>query len=339
VQPPSLTIRGLSIEPAIVLAPLESLTDITFRRLIGRIGGCGMLTTEFVSSEGFVRDVRRVEEIALIGPDEGLVAVQIYGRRPASLAEAARRLEARGVPLVDLNMGCPARKVCAHSGGASLMGDPSLVRDIVRAVRASVHLPLTCKMRAGLDASRRNAVEIARICEGEGADAVTVHGRTRAQMFGGECDLSVIADVRDAVAIPVIGNGDIVDAGSARRMLEVTGCHALMIGRGALRDPWLPLRVARDLEGRDAPEVGLELRRRFLLDYIEGIRERFETERGAVGRIKKFAGHFTHGIPEGARLRREIFHAGDFAELLERVGDFFDRDDGEGSPRPEAPAP
>lgn len=323
MYPEQLIIRDLSVRPPIIQAPLESITDLVFRRMLRSIGGLGMTFTEFVSSEGFIRDIQKVEAMAAVDPDERPVAVQIYGRRPLSLAEAARRLSDGGASVIDINMGCPARKVCAHSGGASLMREPALVRDIVRATRAATALPLTVKMRAGTDSHRRNAVEIARICQEEGADAVTVHGRTREDLFGGSCDLGIIAEVRAALSVPVIGNGDVVDLESARRMFDLTGCHAIMIGRGLVRDPFLGLRVARGLRDLPFEEPSLLEKKTFLLDYTREMLSACRTEDGALGRIKKFAGYYTHSLPLGGRLRKSLFVARELPVFLAAIDSWF----------------
>ncbi len=294
---------------------MEGLTDLTFRRLVRRIGGVGLTCTEFVPSEGLVRRVKRVLATAVIDPDERPAAVQIYGRRPEALAEAARMVAAAGASVVDINMGCPARKVCAHSGGAALLADPAQVRAVVAAVRAAVDLPLTVKIRSGLTRSQRNHTEIARVCEGEGADGIVVHWRTREEAFGGTFDPAPIAEVRAAVDIPVVGNGDVVDVPSALRLLDMTGCHALMIGRGALRDPWLPLQVARALADEPFTPPTDGERAAFLLAYVDGVRATFRTESGALGRVKKLAAYATRGLAGGADLRRRVFHAGSLSEV------------------------
>jgi tRNA-dihydrouridine synthase B len=318
-RPAVMRIRGIEIRPAVILAPMEGLTDVIFRRLIRRIGGLGLTCTEFVPAEGLIRRVKRVRDIAALDPDERPAAVQIYGRRPEALAEAARMVAGGGAAVVDINMGCPARKVCAHSGGAALLGDPALVRAVVAAVRAAVSLPVTVKIRSGLTRALRNHVEIARICEGEGADAIVVHWRTREEAFGGTFDPGPIAEVRAAVRIPVVGNGDVVDVPTAFRLLDATGCHALMIGRGALKNPWLPLEVARALSGDPFVPPSTPERGAFLLAYIEGVREVFRTETGALGRVKKLSAYFTRGMAGGGDLRRRILHARTLDEVIGTV--------------------
>lgn len=319
-----IPLRHLRISPPIVLAPLEGLTDLPFRRLVRRIGGTGLTVTEFIPSEGLVRHATRVEEMAAFDPDEVPVSVQIYGRRPPSMADAARIVADMGAHVVDINMGCPARKVCAHSGGASLMRDPALARDIVRAVRAATDLPLTVKMRAGYSDQERNAAEIAWMCQEEGADGVTVHWRTRQDGFGGTLRLDPIAQVKARLSIPVVGNGDVVDLASAERMLRETGCDGLMVGRGAVRNPWLPLQLHQGLEGQPVTLPGPTDRRDFLLEYVALERARFRTPMGALGRLKKLAGYITWGIPGGSTLRQSLFHSHTLEEALDHIQGFFD---------------
>jgi len=293
--------------------------------MLRRLGGVGLTCTEFVASEGLIRDIPRMLEMAALDEDEHPAAIQIYGRRPASMAEAARRAVALGADVVDINMGCPSRKVCAHSGGAALLREPDLVRQIVAAVRAAIRVPLTVKMRAGFKRGELVAPQIADICEGEGADALTVHWRTREEAFKGAMDPAPIAAVRRAVSIPVIGNGDVNDIPSARRMLDETGCHGLMVGRGAVRNPWLPSQLACWLRGETPAEPGAEARRQLLMEYVQLIVEQSATERRALGRIKKFCGYYTRGLPHGAPLRQAIFHSQTLVRCRREIDAYFRR--------------
>jgi nifR3 family TIM-barrel protein len=220
-------------------------------------------------------------------------------------------------------MGCPSKAVCAHSGGSALLKDPALVVSIVRAMRAAATRPFTVKMRAGFDASHRNAPEIARLCVAEGVDAVTVHWRTRADGYGGVRDLDVVAAVVDAVDVPVVANGDVVDAASAVETLRQTGAAGLMVGRGAVRDPWVFRRIGAALAGQDEPVVDLAEREALLLGWYADVAETFATERGAVGRMKKVIRWFADGVPGGEALRDAVWHAEGVVGVTAAVARFF----------------
>lgn len=313
------------IAPNVVLAPMEGVTDLTFRRLIRQIGGVGLTVTEFIASEGLRRGAAKIEEMARFDPDEHPVAIQIYGRDPYSMSEAARIIEDSGADICDINMGCPSKKVCAHSGGSALMKDEDLARRIVSAVRGAISIPLTVKMRSGFDAEHRNAAEMAWMCQEEGAQAITIHWRTRTDLYGGTRAVDRIAAAKQRLSIPVIGNGDIVDAASARRMLEETGCDGVMIGRGAIKNPWVCLQVSQDLRGEAQTVVDAAEKKRVLLGYIATVRATFRTEQGALGRVKKIANHFTHGVPHGSDLRYAMLHASSLDEAVDAVHVFFER--------------
>ena len=318
-----MRIRDVVVDPPLILAPMEGVTDLTFRRLVRRIGGCGMTTTEFIPAFGLAQNLERARALAAFDADEHPIAVQVYGRDPALLAEGARVAEALGADIVDLNMGCPSKKVCAHSGGSSLLREPELARSIVVAMRRALKVPFTVKMRSGWDAGQRNAPEIARMCQEEGVEAVTVHWRTRADGYGGERDLATVAEVKRRLSIPVVCNGDVVDAASARSSLEQTGADALMIGRGAVRNPWVFREIEAALAGRPGPVVDHDERERVLVDYFLAIREVFQSDHGALGRWKKISRYFTEGVPGGERLKERVLHSGTVEEALEAVRTFF----------------
>ncbi|MBM4391694.1 MAG: tRNA dihydrouridine synthase DusB [Deltaproteobacteria bacterium] len=324
VFPTHYQIRHLRIEPNLVLAPMEGVTDLTFRRLVRSIGGVGLTVTEFVASEALRRGVEKAELMARFDPDEHPVAVQIYGRVPEAMAEAARVIEAAGADIVDLNFGCPSKKVCAHSGGSSLLREPDLARQIVRSVRAAITIPLTVKMRSGFDAGHRNAPDIAAMCEDEGVEAITIHWRTRADLYAGTRAVDKIAEAKRRVRIPVVGNGDVVDAASARAMLHDTGVDGVMIGRGAIKNPWVFQQVRADLLGLPPVTVDAQEKRRVLLAYFEAIRGEFRNDRGTLGRMKKIANYFTHGLPYGSDLRVAFLHSQSIDEAVGHTERFFD---------------
>lgn len=318
-----MRIRDIDIDPPLVLAPMEGVTDVTFRRLVRSIGSCGLTVTEFVPGVAVVGGHRNALRALRFDPDERPISVQVYGREPAVLADAARAIQDLGVDIVDLNMGCPSKKVCAHSGGSALMKDLPLATEIVRAIRAAVTLPFTVKMRAGWDLTHRNAPELAAICEGEGVEMIAVHWRTRTDKFGGERRLDTVAEVVQRVKVPVLANGDVVDVPSALSTLAETGAAGLMIGRGAIRDPWVFPKVAAALRGDPPVVVDDRERERVLLAYFHTVRATFDSDRGALGRFKKIANHFCRAVADGETLRMSVLLAESPDEAIERVQAFF----------------
>ncbi len=281
------------------LAPMAGVTNPPFR-LIARACGAGLLTSEELDARALLHDNRKNRVLALHLPEERPLAMQLLGSEPDVLADAARRLEADGADAVDLNMGCPVPKIVTKGQGAALMRDPLGAALIFRAMRKAVAVPLTIKIRGGWDDRNVNAVEIARIAEGEGVDAITVHPRTRSQQFAGMAPWAIIAAVVDAVAIPVTGNGDVRSHDDAVAMIQATGCHAVMIGRGALGTPW----VFRDgIVTRD--EQAQIIRR-----HVELIRTLLP-ERDALLQIRKHLAWYASGRPGAAEIRSALFQAPD----------------------------
>lgn len=319
-----MRIGNVTVDPALALAPMEGVTDRTFRRLIHQIGGCGLVFTEFIPASGLTRDAPIALRMAEFDPDEHPIAIQVYGRDPALMADAARYVTDLGADIVDLNMGCPSKKVCQHSGGSALLKEPDHALAIVRAMRGATSLPFTVKMRSGWDPDHRNAPEIARMCASEGVDALTVHWRTRTDLYQGVRRLDTIAEVVASVSIPVFANGDIIDEATARDTLAETGAAGLMIGRGAIRDPWVFRKIQADRAGLPPLVVGPDDRERALLGYYESLRPRFRDDHGALGRMKKIAKYFTEGLPHGDVLRRAIHHANTVEEAYVRVRGYFD---------------
>jgi nifR3 family TIM-barrel protein len=325
VFPTHYFVRDIRIEPNLVLAPMEGVTDLTFRRLVRQIGGTGLTVTEFVASEGLRRGSAKMEEMARFDPEERPVAVQIYGRNPEAMAEAARIIEDQGATICDINMGCPSKKVCAHSGGSALLKEPDLARQIVRAVRGAISIPLTVKMRSGFDAQNRNAPDVAHMCQEEGVEAITIHWRTRADLYSGTRAVDKIAEAKQRVKIPVIGNGDIVDFESAARMFRDTGVDGVMIGRGAIKNPWVFVQVGQQMRGEAPMVVTAAVKRKILLGYFESLREEFRTDHGALGRMKKIANYFTHGLPHGSALRVAFLHSQSVEEAVAHTERYFER--------------
>ena len=302
--------------PALRLAPMAGVTNIPFR-LVARACGAGLLTSEEIDARALVEDNTHTREIARHLPEERPLAMQLLGADPDVLAEAARRLEAAGAGAIDLNMGCPVAKIVAKGQGAALMRDPWRAAMIFRAMRKAVTVPLTAKIRGGWDERVLNAVEIARVAEDEGVDALTVHPRTRSQQFSGRAPWDVIGQVVAAVRMPVTGNGDVRSRADAVAMWRATGCAAVMIGRGALGAPWVftvtgSARPASTEGGLPQAVTGSVVsdddRARIIRRHCALIREHL-SERAALLQLKKHLAWYSSGRPFGARLRPALFAA------------------------------
>ena len=318
-----MRIRHVDVDPALILAPMEGVTDLTFRRLIRQIGGCGLTITEFVPASGLGRNLEKIRQLVQFDSDERPVAVQLYGRDPATMADGARKVQDLGATILDLNMGCPSKRVCQHAGGSALMKDPDLARAIVVAMRNAVSIPFTVKMRSGWDGDHKNAPELAYICQEEGADGIAVHWRTKEDKYSGERELDTIAEVKRRLSVPVVANGDIIDVKTALDTLEYTKCDGLMIGRGAIRDPWVFAKINAAQKGLPPVVVDLQERKRVLIGYFDAILGRFRSAKGALGRFKKIAKYFTEGLPDGAGLRTAIFHSQTVDQAKAHVEIFF----------------
>lgn len=318
-----MRIRHIDIEPALILAPMEGVTNLSFRRLIRSIGGCGLTVTEFIPGRSLAEKHRSALAMAEFDPDERPVSVQIFGRDPAVMADAARFVVDLGADIVDLNMGCPSKQVCKNSGGSALMREPDVARQIVQAMRAAVTVPFTVKMRAGWDPDNKNAPEMAYMCQEEGAEMVAVHWRTRTDLYGGIRELRTIAAVKDRVRIPVVANGDVIDPASAAQTLAETGADGLMIGRGAIADPWVFRRILRDRAGEPPLVVDAAEKERVLLAYFEVLRANSKHEQHALGRMKRIARYFTANLPNAGDLRQAVLHSHSVDEALARTQEFF----------------
>ncbi len=242
-------VGSVLVDPPLWLAPMAGVTDRDFRLIVRRIGGVGVVSMEFISSKAIVSGNAKTRELMYFSEEERPLAIQIYGSDAATMREAALVVEELGADICDINMGCPANKVLKGCAGAALMGDPHLAESIIRTVRDAIRIPLTVKFRLGLDDRRCNYLDLGRICEANGVDAVAMHARTARQMFTGEADWSHLARLKEALSIPVIGNGDVREPEDAVRMLAETGCDGVMVGRGATRNPWLFRQIAARLSG------------------------------------------------------------------------------------------
>src|SRR5271166_244189 len=322
VFPATLKIGNVEIAPATVLAPMAGVTDTVFRRFIKNLGGCGLIMTEFTSADGVLRDQRVRGRYLHFYEDEHPVSAQLFGSSPSVLADAARLVEDLGFDLVDLNLGCPAKKVVKCNGGSGLLRDLPLIRQIFETVRAAVKIPFTVKFRAGWNDDEIVCVELARMAESCGLSAVALHARTREQGYSGQAQWEWIAAVKDAVKIPVIGNGDIRSPEDACAIVSQTGCDAVMIGRTAPSNPWI-FRQIEQYTRTGTYELPSDA------DRYEMIRTYFamlveERMPGAVGKMKQFASWFTHGVPHGAQLRKSVYEAKSETEILDAVDGFFE---------------
>ena len=341
--PDCLRIGGVEIRPATVLAPMAGVTDTVFRRFIKNLGGCGLIMTEFTSADGVLRNKKVRGRYLHFYEDEHPISAQLFGSSPEVLADAARLVEDLGFDLVDLNLGCPAKKVVRCNGGSGLLRDLPLIRKIFESVRAAVKIPFTVKYRAGWSDEEIVCVELARLAEDCGLGAVALHARTREQGYSGTARWEWIASVKQSVKIPVIGNGDIRSPQDACAMVAQTGCDAVMIGRMAPANPWIfrqieqyasssKERVGTAAPGRPAEQSSAARpydepsesdRYQMIRTYFQMLLE--EEMQGAEGKMKQFASWFTHGVPGGATLRKAIYDAKSGAEILAGVEEFFER--------------
>jgi nifR3 family TIM-barrel protein len=327
--PSGFRVGTIEIAPATVLAPMAGVTDTVFRRLIRNQGGCGLIMTEFTSSHGVVKSAGgrkpgRTMRYLEFEPEEHPISAQLFGSDPAVMAEAARICEEVGFDIVDINFGCPVNKVVKCNGGSGLLRDLPLVETLLRTVRAAISIPLTCKFRAGWNDHELVFVDMAKLAEDCGLQAVALHPRTREQGYSGKSDWTRIAETKAAVKIPVVGNGDVLTPEDALRMVKETACDAVMVGRTAASNPWIFRQISEYLATGDYYRPTEFDRYQMMRTYYNMLAERGEED--AVGKMKQFATYFTHGVRGGSKLRVEIYHHREVTAILDCVEAFFTRE-------------
>jgi len=301
-----MKIGTVNLKNNVFLAPMAGLTDIPFRILCAE-QGCGLTYTEMVSAKGMYYDGEKSRQIVAVSPMEGTVGIQLFGSNPLIMARIAEQLNASAAVLLDINMGCPTPKIVNNGEGCALMKTPALAEAVIRAVVQASQKPVTVKFRKGWDETSVNAVEFAKIAEQAGASAVTVHGRTRAQYYSGHADWDVIRDVKTAVRIPVIGNGDITSPQAAKEMIEQTACDAIMIGRGAQGNPWIFHQILHYIETGELTELpAVSMKLDTMLRHLDMIVD-LKGERSGIREMRTHISHYVSGLHDAAKFRNAVF--------------------------------
>ena len=339
-----MKIGSIDLPSPFVVAPMAGMTDTAFRRLVKRHGGCGLVVTEMVSSEGLVRGIDRTLEYAEYTEEERPVSIQIFGGEPPRMAEAARIVQGMGADIVDVNMGCPVPKIAKHNAGCSLMREPDHAARVVEAMVGAVNIPVTVKMRAGWTDKDRNAPVLAKMVQDAGAAAVTIHGRTAEQSYSGWADWDLVSRVASELKIPVLGSGDCVEPEQIVERLK-TGVDGVLVGRGVLRNPWILAQAADIVAGRAPRTVTMHERGQFLLDYIDLLLDEREHEqqgfrhvapggqqssapasgheRWVINKLRALCAWYSKGLDSGSHLRIQVNGADSVTRLRHIIDEFF----------------
>ena len=337
-----MKIGAIDLTPPFALAPMAGMTDTAFRRLVKRRGGCGLVVSEMVSSEGLVRGIDRTLEYAEYTEEERPVSIQIFGGDPEKMAAAAQIVEGMGADIVDVNMGCPVPKIAKHNAGCSLMREPEHAATVINAMAKAVKIPVTVKMRAGWNDRLRNAPELARRVQDAGAAAVTIHGRTAEQSYSGSADWDLVSGVARDLGIPVLGSGDCIEPAHIIERLRC-GVSGVLVGRGVLRNPWILAQAADIAAGRLPRDITLAERGQFLLDYVDLLvnervnesdgfrhvaaadqpREARGRERWVINKLRALCAWYSKGIDSGSHFRVRVNTVSSLTELRETIHEFF----------------
>ena len=316
-------IRNIKIDPPLILSPMAGVTDYTFRRLIKRRGGVGLVVSEFISVEGLTRHNPKAKRQMRFDEEERPFAVQIFGGQAPRMAMGAEMAEEVGADILDVNCGCPAPKVVKNGGGSGLLRDLPRLEEILKEIKKAISIPLTLKLRTGYSDASINVVDVSKMAEQCGVEHIQVHGRTREQGYRGLANWQIIKQVKEAVKIPVSGNGDITTLEYGMKRWRETGTDGILIGRGAMQNPWIFRQFADVLAGREPYQPDLQEKKDVLLEFFAMCREEMP-ELPALGKMKQLAGQFTKGLVGGAQFRQTLYHSHSADEILDNITIYFE---------------
>ncbi len=316
-------IRDIEIDPPLILSPMAGVTDYTFRRLIKRRGGVGLVVSEFISVEGLTRHNPKSKRQMRFDEEERPYAVQIFGGKADRMAMGAEMAEEIGADILDVNCGCPAPKVVKNGGGSGLLRDLPQLEIILKEIKKAITIPLTLKLRTGFSEASINVVDVAKMAEQCGVEHIQVHGRTREQGYKGLANWDLIRQVKEAVSVPVSGNGDITSIEYGLKRWQETGTDGILIGRGAMQNPWIFRQFADALAGREPYQPDLQEKKDVLLEFFSVCRDEMP-EIVALGKMKQLAGQFTKGLVGGAQFRQTLYHSHSAQEILDNITTYFE---------------